>query len=58
MQEMQETSVESLGWKDSLEKKMATHSRILAWKIPWQKCLHLSIEFISFYIERVKALEY
>ena len=32
---MQETWVQSLGWKDPLEKGMATHSSILAWKIPW-----------------------
>ena len=32
---MQETWVWSLGWEDSLEKKMATHSSILAWEIPW-----------------------
>ena len=32
---MQETWVQSLGWKDLLEKEMATHSSILAWKIPW-----------------------
>ena len=32
---MQETRVQSLGWKDLLEKEMATHSSILAWKIPW-----------------------
>ena len=32
---MQETWVRSLGWQDPLEEKMATHSRILAWKIPW-----------------------
>ena len=32
---MQETQVLSLGWEDSLEKKMATHSSILAWEIPW-----------------------
>ena len=31
---MQETWVKSLGWEDALEKEMATHSRILAWKIP------------------------
>ena len=31
---MQETWVQSLGWEDPLEKGMATHSRILAWKIP------------------------
>ena len=32
---MQETRVESLGGEDPLEKEMATHSSILAWKIPW-----------------------
>ena len=31
----QETLIRSLGWEDPLEKKMATHSSILAWKIPW-----------------------
>ena len=31
---MQETWVLSLGWEDPLEKEMATHSSILAWKIP------------------------
>ena len=30
-----ETWVPSLGWEDLLEKEMATHSSILAWKIPW-----------------------
>ena len=34
MQEMQETQILSLGWKDPLEKEMATHSSILAWEIP------------------------
>ena len=32
---MQETQVRSLGWEDPLEKEMAAHSSILAWKIPW-----------------------
>ena len=32
---MWETWVQSLGWEDSLEKEMATHSSILAWRIPW-----------------------
>ena len=32
---MQETGVQSLGREDPLEKEMATHSNILAWKIPW-----------------------
>ena len=31
---MQETWVQSLGWEDALEKGMATHSSILAWRIP------------------------
>ena len=35
MQETQETWVQSLGWEDPLEKDMATHSSILAWRIPW-----------------------
>ena len=30
-----ETQVQPLGWEDPLEKEMATHSSILAWKIPW-----------------------
>ena len=34
---MQETWVRSLGWEDSLEKEMATHSSILAWRIPWME---------------------
>ena len=32
---MQETWVRSLGQEDPLEKEMATHSSILAWKVPW-----------------------
>ena len=32
---MQETWVKSLGWEGSLEKGKATHSSILAWRIPW-----------------------
>ena len=31
---VQETQVQSLGWEDSLEKGRATHSRIVAWRIP------------------------
>ena len=42
---MQETQVRSLGWEDPLEKGMATHSGILAWRIPmdrgaWQATVH------------------
>ena len=32
---MQETRVQSLGWEDPLEKGKATHSSVLAWRIPW-----------------------
>ena len=31
---MQETEVQTLGWEDTLEKEMATHSSIFTWKIP------------------------
>ena len=42
---MWETRVQSLGWEDFLEEGMATHSNILAWRIPmerraWQATLH------------------
>ena len=36
---MQETWVRSLGWEDPLEKGTATHSSILAWRIPWTVCI-------------------
>ena len=32
---MQKTRVRSVGWEDPLEKEMATHSSIFAWRIPW-----------------------
>ena len=35
MQEIQETRVQSLGWEDSLEDGVATHSSSLTWRIPW-----------------------
>ena len=35
MQETQERKVRSLGQEDPLEESMATHSNILAWRIPW-----------------------
>ena len=34
---MQEMEVQSLGWEDTLEKEMATHSSILAWEISWSE---------------------
>ena len=42
---MQETWVQSLGWEDLLEECMATHSSVLAWRIPmdrgaWQATVH------------------
>ena len=38
---MRETWVQSLGWEDPLEKEMATHSSILAWRIPWIQSMWL-----------------
>ena len=43
---MQETGVRSLGWEDPLEREMATHSSILAWKNSmdrgvWQAAVHV-----------------
>ena len=35
MQETLETQVQSLGWEDPLEEETATHSSVLAWRIPW-----------------------
>ncbi|CAN0165431.1 unnamed protein product [Rangifer tarandus platyrhynchus] len=34
---MRETQIQPLGWEDPLDKEMATHSRLLAWKTPWMK---------------------
>ena len=34
---MQETQIPSLGQEEPLEKEMVTHSRILAWNIPWRE---------------------
>ena len=34
---IRETWVQSLGWKDLLENETASHSSILAWKIPWME---------------------
>ena len=38
------TWVQSLGWKDPLEKEKATHSTILAWKIPWTVWVHKELD--------------
>ena len=37
MQETYETQVQSIGWEDPLEEGMATHSSILAWRIPMSR---------------------
>ena len=37
MQETREMQFQSLGWEDPLEEEMATHSSILAWRIPWME---------------------
>ena len=44
---MQETWVQSLGREDSLEKKMATHSSIVAWKIPWRGTWQATVHGIA-----------
>ena len=49
---MQETWVRSLGWEDPLEKGMAAHSSILAWRIPWTGGLQ------SMELQRVKDTEW
>ena len=36
---MRETWIQSLGWEDPLEKGIAAHSRIPAWRSPWKRCL-------------------
>ena len=35
MQEIYETRFQHLGWEDPLQKKVSTHSSILAWRLPW-----------------------
>ena len=60
---MRETRVQSLGWEDPLEKEMATHSSILAWKISWmepgrlqsmgsQRVRHQLTDFTSLHFKR------
>ena len=44
---MQETWVQSLGREDSLEEKMATHSSIVAWKIPWRGTWQATVHGIA-----------
>ena len=44
---MQETWVRSLGWEDPLEKEMAPHSSILAWRIPWTEELVATVHGVA-----------
>ena len=44
---MKETWVWSPGWEDPLEKRMATHSSILAWRIPWTEEPVEDITFVN-----------
>ena len=48
---MQETWVQFLGWEDPLENGMATHSIILAWRIPWTEEL---ARILSMVLQRVE----
>ena len=50
MQEIQEMLVQYLGWEDPLEEEMATHSRILAWKVPWTE---EPVKLLSIGLQRV-----
>ena len=52
--EMRETQVQSLSWEDLLEKGMATHSSILAWRIPWTE---EPGELQSMGLQRVNTIE-
>ena len=44
---MQEVQVPSLGGEDPLEKEMATHSSILAWKIPWTRAWWATVHGVA-----------
>ena len=44
---MQETWVQFLGWQDPLEKEMATHSSILAWRIPWTGACQTTVHGVA-----------
>ena len=55
---MQETWVQSVGWEDLLEKEMATHSSILAWKIPWTEEPGYSLQATVHGILQARILEW
>ena len=44
---IQENWVQPLGWEDPLEKGKATHSSILAWRIPWTVCGHMGSQRVG-----------
>ena len=44
---MQETWVRSLGWENPLEKEMANHSSIPAWRIPWTEDLWITVHGVA-----------
>ena len=48
---MQEIQVQFLVWEDPLEKEMATHSSILAWRIPWTE---EAVRLLSMWSQRVR----
>ena len=61
---MQETWFQSLSLEDPLEKKMATHCSILAWKTPWTEApgglqsmgSHILPRFVSFFLNKLSLL--
>ena len=53
---VQETWVRSLGWEDPLEKGKATHSSILAWRIPWTVTWTDMTERLSLYFNKIYIL--
>ena len=62
---MQETWVQSLGWEDPLKKGKATHSNILAWRLPWtiksmgsQRVRHDRVTFSSLHFKQHKSERY
>ena len=52
---MRETLVRSLGWEDPLEKGKATHSSILAWRIPWDMKSQTQLSYFHFHLKDVKT---
>ena len=56
MQETEETWVQSLGQEDPLEEDMATHSSILAWRVPWSEGWWASVHSVTKSQTRLKRL--